>query len=304
MQHLLMLLRCGALCSLFSLVGFAVADGNRVVAVGHMQVEMLIDDTMEGDTTILQGATPEILQQYIPTGKYLLAVTSALVRDGDQIMLIDTGMGVKLVQNLQEKNVDPQNVNTILITHMHFDHINGLMQDGKAVFPNATLYIPEPEIAYWSNDDNIKQYPEEFQPMMTDAFKNSQTILATYQNQIRAFVPGAITEDGKALLPGIKAISAYGHTPGHTVFLLHDQNDKLLVQGDLWHVGTVQFPYPDITVTFDVDQQQATQSRQALFAYAADNAILMTGMHQSNPEFGLIKSHPQLDKGYIFEPLP
>lgn len=280
-----------------------LAKDKEILTIGNMQIETLVDEADEGDTSILLGASPEMLQEYIPTGKYPTVIASTLIRDGDQIILIDTGLGNKLAQNLQERNIDPADVKTILITHMHFDHINGLVRDGKAFFPNAKIYIAEPELAYWTNDDNISKVPEQYQSVMKEFFKNSQNILAAYEGNIVPFMPGELAENGKTLFPGINAIAAYGHTPGHTVFLLHNENNKLLVLADTLHVGVIQFPRPDVSVTYDLDPEQAAKTRSILFAYAATHAIPIAGMHQAQTTFGLLKPHPKEENGYTLEPL-
>lgn len=303
MKYMLAMLRfCFTLC-LFGFAGLALAEGPKIFTVGTLQVEVLIDEMLEADTSILQGASPEMLQQYIPSGEYPMAVTSALIQDAERIILIDTGLGNKLPQHLQQRNINPEDVDVILITHMHFDHINGLMHDGKAVFPNAKIYISEPEVAYWMDNANISTFPEEQQELITGYFKNSQDVLDAYSDRIVTFSPREINENGSAVISGIQALAAYGHTPGHTAFLLENQGEKLLIMGDLWHVGAIQFPHLDVTVVYDVNPEQAAQSRRALFAYAATNAIPVTGMHQFNPEFGLIKPDLQEQDGYIFEPL-
>jgi len=303
MKYLFVILRfCMTFCML-GVFALATAQEPKTFAVGGMQVEILIDETMEGDTSILQGASEEMLQKYIPTGMYSMAVTSALIRDGEHITLIDTGLGKKLAQHLQERNTLPENIFTILITHMHFDHINGLMHEGKAFFPNAKIYISEPELAYWTNNENINNFPEEQREAVAGSFKNAQNVLNAYQGRVVTFLPGEIAKGGEVLLPGVQTLAAYGHTPGHTIFLLENQGEKLMVVGDLWHMGVIQFPLPDVTVVYDVDPEQAAQSRKAIFAYAAGESIPVAGMHQANPEFGLIKPDPQEEGGYMLEPL-
>lgn len=303
MKHFFTVLRfCITFCFL-GIASFALAEDLKSFSVGALQVEILIDDVGEGDVSILQGVSPEMLDKYIPTGQYPLAVTSALVRDQERIMLIDTGLGYKMAQHLQERNIDPKDVEIILITHMHFDHINGLMHNGEAFFPNAKIYISEPEVAYWTDDANINEFPEDQREMIAGFFANSQAVLEAYGDRVITFSPGEVNLGGNVLLPNVQAIAAYGHTPGHTAFLLQSQGERLLLMGDLWHVGVIQFPDPDITVVYDVNPEQAAQSRRMLFAYAAANAIPVTGMHQSSPEFGLIKPNQEEKDGYIFEPL-
>ncbi len=304
MKHLLLILRFCISFFLFGVAGFSMAAGKSSLTVGNMQVEMLIDETGEGDTSILLGATPEMLKQYIPQGKFPMAIASALIRSPEGVTLIDTGLGKKLTKHLEERQITPEKVETILITHMHFDHINGLMREGKVVFPNAKLYIAEPEVAYWKDSENIKKFPKEQQEAAAGYFKDSQAVLNAYQDRIVTFSPGEVTKGGSLLLPGVKTMAAYGHTPGHTAFLLQNEDKKLLVAGDLWHVGLIQFAEPSVTVVYDVDPKLAAQSRSQIFAYAVANKIPMAGMHQSNPEIGLLKAQPKKKAGYVFEPLP
>lgn len=272
--------------------------------VGEIQIEMLVDELGDGDASILRGASPQTIQEYIPSGKFPLTVASSLIRTPEQLILVDTGIEAnKLGQHLSSRHIAPDDLRIVLLTHMHFDHIGGLMHEGKAFFPNATLYISERELAYWSDTTNISTYPEEDQPAMRQHFENVQSMLNAYQDRVATFSPAELAENGTEILPGVNAIAAYGHTPGHTVFLLHNQNNKLLLLGDTFHVSKIQFPHPEVTLIFDVDQQQAAQTRHTLFAFAADNAIPVAGMHQGSPEYGLIKRLPEKDEGYMLEPI-
>lgn len=301
MKHMLLALKvCFTLCFLVSTGGVAANDAH-VFKAGNLKVEMLIDEVGKGDSSILRGASDELLKQYIPTGNYPMAITSALVRDEGRLMLIDTGLGKKLLQHLKARKVKPQKVDTILITHMHFDHINGLMHKGKALFPNAKLYIAKPEYDYWMNDKNIEKFPEAMQEMMKGYFKNSQNIAAAYQDRLITFEPGELARGGEELIPGVNSVAAYGHTPGHTAFILHQGEKKLLVSGDTWHAGVIQFARPEVTVVYDVDQAAAAKTRREIFDYVAKNAIPMTGMHQSKPEIGLLTSHPDEKEGFVFK---
>lgn len=178
-------------------------------------------------------------------------------------ILIDTGLGAPfstLIQTLKIKGQTPESLKLIYITHMHGDHIGGLLKDGKVVFPNAEVYINRIEAEAWEAMDSTKN-------------KQQMQVLNLYKDQIRLF------EAGDVLPGGVKTIAAYGHTPGHTLF----QKDDLLIIGDLIHGAALQLEHPEYCPFFDMDQEAATESRMRILRYARENGLKMYGMHMPSP---------------------
>ena len=271
----------------FAITSFSVMAQNAkdvfTTKVGNVKISMLSEMQREADTSILYGATPEQISKYLPDGKFPNAINAFLVQKNGQNILVDAGFGTKLFDNLQSLGVKPEDVNFILLTHMHGDHIGGLLRDGNKSFPNADLLLSREEYDYWYNDKNEAQ----------------KTVLDVYKENLILFDDKEFDEMGESMIPGIECIAAYGHTPGHTVFLVSDGNDKLLIWGDLTHAMKIQMPCPEVAVTYDVDPVMATKSREKVLEYVSKHKIPIAGMHIAYPAIGNITSNNS--GGYIFE---
>ena len=250
--------------------------------IGNIEICTLSESQGEGNTGILIGATPEMIKEYLPDGTFPNAVNAFLVKTPQKNILIDAGFGRKLFDNLKSLNISPEQIDIILLTHMHGDHIGGLLKDGKATFPNAALYISQPEYDYWTKGDHTSQ----------------QNVIHTYKDQLNLFHPNKLNSNNIPLLPGIFALAAYGHTPGHTAFLFESEKQQLLIWGDLTHAMKIQMPCPDVAVTYDVDPELAIKYRKQILEYVTKNNIPIAGMHIAFPGMGNVKSDNR--KGYEF----
>jgi len=264
--------------------------------LGDSKVYLLSEGQRNGNTGILIGATPEITGKYAPNDSFPMAANAFLWQINGKNILFDTGYGKNLFDNLQYLKLKPEDIDVICITHMHGDHIGGLLKDDQAAFPNATLFISQQECDYWTSDDSMNQAPENYR----GGFLAAKKVVEAYKDRLQLFEPNAITPPyDKVLYSGIKAIAAYGHTPGHVVYLLESGNDKMLIWGDLAHAMAVQMPCPEIAVTYDTDPTAAIQSRLAILEFAADQKIPVAGMHIPYPSIGNIE---KADQGYRFVP--
>ena len=214
-------------------------------------------------------------------------------------MLIDTGsakllgptMG-DLPAGLKAAGVDPVSIDTVLLTHLHPDHVNGLLTaDGRAAFPNAEVVVAEAEAKFWHDDGVAAKTPAEYRPFV----KMARDALAAYPKRVRLFA--GETE----VLPGIAPVPEPGHTPGHTGYMLSSGGDSLWVWGDIVHVAAFQFPHPEWAVAFDTDPKQAVATRKAALDRAATDKLVVAGMHLPFPGRGHIFN----DGGrYEFVPVP
>lgn len=238
------------------------------IDIGDFKVSMLSERQRESDSSILIGMSDAEARALIPSGKYPSSVSAFLIRAPHGVYLVDTGFGEKLFQNMASLGVEPEDVTCLLLTHSHGDHIGGMVRDGKATLPNARVYVSIKE-EEWS------------QPLRNN--------LAAYECRVEKFEPIPLGTPARYLVEGITAIAAYGHTPGHTIYLLESRGSNLLIWGDLTHAMAVQIPRPDISVTYDSGPAEAAATRKAVLKYVSENNIAVAGMHIAYPAIGMVK---------------
>ena len=213
-----------------------------------------------------------------------LSVNAFLMYLSDKLVLVDSGCGAnmgptlgRLAGNLAAIGVMPQDIDTILVTHLHPDHVGGLVDaTGDAVFPNAELVVHAADATYWSDEEVLAQAANEQDKQFVLL---ARATLAAYRNRTRTVTNGEA-------LPGITAMPAPGHTPGHTGWLVASGSDTLLIWGDVVHLPGVQFAHPEAGMAFDVDGTQAIATRRRLMDMAATDRLRVTGMHLDFPGFG------------------
>ncbi|MDR0666999.1 MAG: MBL fold metallo-hydrolase [Prevotellaceae bacterium] len=279
-----------------ALAAFA-QDANAIFTckIGDAEVSLLSEGQQRGNPSTLIGATPEMLATYAPDGDFPTAVNAFLIRLPERTILVDAGFGTRLFDNLQQLNVRPEEIDVLLLTHLHGDHIRGMIRNGAVAFPRAEVYLSKAEHDYWTSDEETNRLPAPNR----EAFITAQNTIRAYKKALHLFTPNDDGNDDNALLPGIYPIAAYGHTPGHTIYLLKSGNDRLLLWGDLTHATALQMPCPEIAVTYDVNPEEAIQTRQRTLAYVAEQHIPVAGMHIAYPGVGRIFRN---GAGYFFEP--
>lgn len=242
----------------------ALADGNF-----DMPAPKLLHEDRPGIVKDLLGKAG--YGDTVPT-----SINGFLIDTGSKRVLIDTGTGGalapttgKLLDHLRAAGYEPAQIDEILITHLHPDHVGGVTHDGKPVFPNAVLRVSAADVAYWVDDAKT-------------ASKGAAAALAPYRaaGHLKTFAPGA------TLAPGITAVDTAGHTPGHTSYLVESDGQKLLVWGDLLHVAAVQFADPRVTIEYDSTPAQAEAQREKVFAGAANNGEWIAAAHIAFPGIG------------------
>ncbi|MGE0565710.1 MAG: MBL fold metallo-hydrolase [Pseudolabrys sp.] len=217
-----------------------------------------------------------------------ITFTALMVNTGSKLILIDTGTAGQLtdtagamLDNLAVAGVTPADIDTILVSHFHPDHINGIKsKDGAKVFPNAEIVVPEPEWAYWMDESNLHRH-EGTKPLH-GYFLNARRIFRDIAGGVTRFVPG------KEVAPGIGSIAAFGHTPGHCAFTVNSGNQSLLVIGDAARLPYLFVRHPDWQPTFDMDGALGVRTRKALLDRAAADRMLVQGYHFPFPGNGQI----------------
>ena len=273
--------------------------------VGEYELILLQEAQQTSEPGILYNATGEMIKETMPDGTFQSAVNAFLVKTPDVNILIDTGFGRKLFDNLSLAGVQPEDISYVYLTHMHGDHIGGLLRDGKVAFPNATLCVSRQEVDYWTSEEAMSSVPEN----RRGGFVAAQNVIAAYkQNAKFELLEPEILGQGvynarhsSAKKPeGIVPYQAFGHTPGHTMYMIYSEDEKLLVWADLTHVIPIQMAYPEVSVVYDVDPEMAAKARKGVLEVVAGYEIPVAGMHVAYPGMGWIEKE---GKGYRFVPL-
>ena len=204
-----------------------------------------------------------LLDTLLPTGAARSAINAYLVIDSFHTVLFDAGLGTdkggRLMESLKAADVKPSDITAVCLTHLHPDHIGGLLLDGKKAFPNATLYLSEEE-----SDCNLTSGP-----LATN--KLWVAVAEAYKGHIVTF------RDGERLFDGlVVAELAPGHTPGHTVYHVAG---ICLVAGDLLHAQDLQLEHPQFCARYDGDPTQATATRIRILDRLRNNCEYLAGAH-------------------------
>ncbi len=281
------------------------APGWYRMMVGDIEVTALSDGTVALPVDkLLTNTSPAKIQAALSRA-YLKApvetsINGYLVNTGSKLVLIDAGAAGlfgptlgNLLSHLKASGYQPEQVDEIYVTHLHPDHVGGISAaDGKAAFPNAIVRVDKRDADFWLSKANLDKAPDASKGF----FQGAQASIKPYADagKLKTF-------DGAGeLVPGIKAVSAYGHTPGHTVYAIESKGQKLMVWGDLMHVAAVQFPDPAVTIQFDSDSKKAAPQRQKAYADAAKNGYYVAVAHVAFPGIGQLRAD---GKGYRWLPV-
>ncbi len=281
------------------------APGYYRMMLGDFEITALSDGTFPMKVgELFTNITPTKLDAALSRA-YLkdpidVSVNGFLINTGSKLVLIDTGSGTsfgpsvgKLSSSLKASGYQPEQVDEIYITHMHGDHVGGLVVDGKRAFPNAIVRAAQAESEYWLNKAHMDAAPKD----RKDGFQSAMNALDPYVSAGK-FQP---FRGNVELVPGIRAMAAFGHTPGHTVYVVESKGQKLVLWGDLMHVAAVQFPDPAVTIRFDTDSAAAVKARKEVFADVAAHDYWIAAAHLSFPGIGHLRAEP--GSGYTFVPV-
>ena len=281
------------------------------MALGDFEVTALYDGEIKLDTKMLQSASPgEIRQRLAETFREnptATAVNGFLINTGSRLVLVDAGAAKlfgptlgNLLANLKASGYDPAQVDTILITHLHGDHIGGVLTpEGQIAFPKATVYVGKADADFWLSPEQMAKAPEAARGF----FKMAQDSVAPYLKEGRLKTFNTAAE----LAPGIKPVNENGHTPGHSGYLIESKGKKLLVWGDVVHNAAVQLPHPEVTIEFDTDPKRARTARLGLFKWLAKDTVLVGAAHHAFPGLGHVRFDGQGHYSWVpvdFTPMP
>jgi glyoxylase-like metal-dependent hydrolase (beta-lactamase superfamily II) len=270
------------------------APGFYRLKVGDLEVTALFDGTGIFDPHWLNGtkATMDGVQQALHEDPHMLDVadTGFLVNTGKQRILVDVGAGGwwgggafgRLARSLRSAGYTPEEVNVVLVTHLHSDHVGGLTtQDGRRVFPQADVYVAKADSDFWLSPDIAAKAPKDAQPF----FQSAQAIAAPY---IKAGKWHTFRGTEK-IVDGMELVPLSGHTPGHTGYEFSSKGQKVLFWGDIVHALRVQLQRPEVTAVFDIDQAAAAATRRQLLTSLARENVLIAGPHMNFPALGRLR---------------
>jgi glyoxylase-like metal-dependent hydrolase (beta-lactamase superfamily II) len=273
--------------------------------VGDLEVTALLDASAVFDPRWLKGkkATMDRVAKALQEDPHLLdaAVTGFLVNTGKQLILVDAGAGTwyggeafgRLAGSLRSAGYTPEQVDLVLITHLHADHVGGLTShDGDRVFPNAEVYVAKAESHFWLSPEIAAKAPKDAQPF----FQSAQAIAAPY---IKAGKWHTFS-GSEPIVEGMQLVPLLGHTPGHTGYEFSSKGQKILFWGDVIHAQRVQLQRPEVTVVFDIDPTAAAATRNQLLPKLAREGVVIAAPHLLFP--GLGRLHKE-GRGYSWAPV-
>jgi len=272
--------------------------------LGDFQITALSDGTVPQDLhALLTGTTQNdvdpLLERSFLKNPVEASINVYLIDTGSKLVLVDTGAGQffgpgnggKLLSSLAAAGYKPQQINDILITHIHTDHSGGLVKDDHLLFPNATVHVAKADLDFFLNPANSVSsgYDRSY-------FDQAAKAIGPY---VRAGKVKTFTGRTQ-VLPGMTAIPTPGHTPGHSFYLIESHGQRIGMLGDIAHVVAVQFTHPEITIVYDVDQPAAASQRAQQFTTLASERVLVAAPHFPFPGVGHLRAEA---KGYTWVPV-
>jgi glyoxylase-like metal-dependent hydrolase (beta-lactamase superfamily II) len=275
------------------------------MALGNFEVTALYDGPIDLDQKLLKSIATRDIQrllarQFLKGPKVQTAVNAYLINTGSKLILVDAGAAKlfgpelgNIVNNLKAAGYTPEQVDTVLVTHLHGDHVNGLVTpEGQRVFTNAEVWSAKADNDFWLSEEIAAKVPKDFQAF----FKMSRDAAAPYlaAGKWKTF------DSDRELIPGISSVDTHGHTPGHASYLLQSGDQRLMILGDLVHNHAVQFAHPEVAFEYDNDAKQAVITRKRIWALAAKEKLMVAGMHLPFPGIGHVRKEA---KGYGWVPV-
>lgn len=269
------------------------APGYYRTMLGDFEITALSDGTHPFPIdTVMTGITPAQIKKDLDHADLAAPVQGSinafLINTGAKLILVDAGAGAlygdccgKLLANLRAAGYRPEQVDELLLTHLHKDHAGGIMAQGAAAFPNALLRLSQAEADYWLTPANKAKAPD----FLSTFFDAARAAVAPYQAAGR-YRPYAGFGQIDA---GIEALPAPGHTPGHAMYLVRSKHQQLLIWGDIVHVSAIQLPDPQATVKYDSSEDDARTTRARLLQMAAGEHLLVGAAHIAFPGLGHIR---------------
>jgi glyoxylase-like metal-dependent hydrolase (beta-lactamase superfamily II) len=271
--------------------------------LGDFEVTALSDGTVALPFTDLLQRIDKLKAEQLMARSFLkdpieTSVNAFLINTGQRLVLIDAGAGNlfgptlgRLPAALKAAGYQPEQIDEIYISHMHGDHVGGLVADGKIAFANAIVRADKAEGDFWLSKEKMAAAKKDEQP----AFEGAMAMIGPYMTAGR-YKP---FDGDTQLVPGIRSIVTRGHTPGHAMYVVESKGQKLVLWGDLMHQAAVQFNDPSVTIVFDTDQDTAAKQRARAFEMAASEGYWVGASHLPFPGIGHLRADMH---SYVYVP--
>lgn len=263
-----------------------ISDGSRVME--NPQETFGTDQTPQAVGQLLEA-------NFLPAGQFVNGFSPVVVNTGSDIVLFDTGLGEggrqggtgQLSAGLEAAGYSPDAITVVVLTHMHGDHIGGLMEGGAPAFKNARYVAGQVEYDFWK-----------------DPARAGTPAEGGHKGVLEKVVPLAekttFIGDGTEVVPGISSMAAFGHSPGHMIFRLDSEGKSLVLAADTANHFVLSLQRPDWEVRFDMDKEKAATARKKVFDMIATDRLAFAGYHMPFPSAGYVET---IDQGYRFVPL-
>ncbi|MCF6404613.1 MBL fold metallo-hydrolase [Chitinophaga filiformis] len=278
--------------------------GSYHMLLGDIEIIAFSDGSVPQDldkllTNTQPGEVKKLTELNFQTPVVEASVNAYLLKINGKLILVDAGTADlygpslgHLPANMIRAGYKPEQIDAVLVTHIHTDHTGGLMAGDKMVFPNADIYVSRKEADYWLSDENYAKAPARLKPYFDQArLKMTPYVKA---GKLKTY------EYGKELFPGILPVASAGHTPGHSFYQVTSNGEKIMFWGDIMHSAAVQFADPDVTIVYDVDPATAAQARKRAYEDAAKGKYWIAADHLSFPGIGHIRKR---ETGYGWFPI-
>ena len=241
---------------------------------------------------------------YMPAGMITVPFNPQLIATGGKLVLIDSGNGLgafeatkggvgRLAKNLAALGVDPKAIDTVILSHLHPDHTNGIkLADGSLAFPNAEILAPAKDWEFWMSEENAAK--AQASELMRNYFANVKKTFSGLETKVTRY------DWDKELVPGVTSVAAPGHTPGHTAFVVASGSSRVLIQSDITNIPEFFLRNPDWHVAYDNDPDQAQATRHRFYDMAATEKALVIGYHFAFPSLGHVE---KAGAGYRLAPI-